>query len=145
MSTRFAVALLILCVSLPSLVDAQGVPKEVALASTFKDAQLKWGPCPPFIPKGCEIAVLHGDPAKANADVFFKVPGDFTIPDHWHTSAERMVEAFYCLALLSVGKASTADSNAMNSTHGSPFAQDALCGSLDGPYAYMPGLNVIGF
>jgi quercetin dioxygenase-like cupin family protein len=91
MSTRFAVPLVILCVSLPSLVDAQGVPKEVALASTFKDAQLKWGPCPPFIPKGCEIAVLHGDPAKANADVFFKVPGDFTIPDHWHTSAERMV------------------------------------------------------
>ena len=62
-----------------------------ALAFTFKDAQLKWGPCPPFIPKGCEIAVLHGDPSKENADVFFKVPGDFTIPHHWHTSSERIV------------------------------------------------------
>ena len=70
----------------PSLLAA-----EPALAFTFKDAQLKWGPCPDFIPKGCEIAILHGDPAKENADVFFKVPADFTIPNHWHTSAERMV------------------------------------------------------
>lgn len=64
---------------------------EPALAYTFRDTQLKWGPCPDFIPKGCEIAVLHGDPAKENADVFFKVPANFTIPNHWHTSAERMV------------------------------------------------------
>ena len=24
-------------------------------------------------------------------NIFFKVPANFTIPDHWHTSAERMV------------------------------------------------------
>lgn len=65
--------------------------QELPLALTFQDAQLKWGPCPDFIPKGCEIAVLHGDPAKPNADIFFKVPADFTIPNHWHTSAERIV------------------------------------------------------
>ena len=64
---------------------------EPPLAFTFTDTRLEWGACPDFIPKGCEIAVLHGDPAKANADVFFKVPANFTIPDHWHTSAERMV------------------------------------------------------
>lgn len=74
-----------------SLASAEGPAAEPALALTFKDASLKWGPCPPFIPKGCEIAVLHGDPAKPNVDVFFKVPGGFTIPAHWHTSAERMV------------------------------------------------------
>jgi len=70
---------------------AEGPAADPALALTFKDPQLKWGPCPPFIPAGCEIAVLHGDPAKPNVDVFFKVPGNFTIPKHWHTSAERMV------------------------------------------------------
>ena len=64
---------------------------EPALAFASTDKQLVWGACPDFIPKGCEIAVLHGDPAKANADIFFKVPADFTIPRHWHTSAERMV------------------------------------------------------
>ncbi|HUP44744.1 MAG TPA: cupin domain-containing protein, partial [Thermoanaerobaculia bacterium] len=70
---------------------AETPAQESALAFTFKDPQLKWGPCPDFIPKGCEIAVLHGDPGKANADIFFKVPPNFTIPHHWHTSAERMV------------------------------------------------------
>jgi quercetin dioxygenase-like cupin family protein len=64
---------------------------EPALTFSFTDKQLAWGACPDFIPKGCEIAVLHGDPAKANADVFFKVPANSTVPSHWHTSAERMV------------------------------------------------------
>lgn len=66
-------------------------PSEKPLALASGDAQLKWGPCPPLFPKGCEIAVLHGDPAKPNADVFLKVPANYTIPAHWHTSAERMV------------------------------------------------------
>jgi len=52
---------------------------------------LEWGPCPPFLPAGCEIAVLNGDPAKENVDVFFKLPGGSDLPNHWHTSAERMV------------------------------------------------------
>ena len=63
---------------------------EPALAYKHDDKRLQWGPCPAFIGKGCEIAVLHGDPAKNNLDIFFKVPADFAIPHHWHTSAERM-------------------------------------------------------
>jgi hypothetical protein len=43
------------------------------------------------MPAGCRLSVLHGDPAKPNADVFLEVPGGGTIPDPWHTSAERMV------------------------------------------------------
>ncbi len=74
-----------------SFVAADAAKQEPALAITFKDAQLQWGPCPAFIPKGCEIAVLHGDPAKANLDIFFRVPANFAIPHHWHTSAERIV------------------------------------------------------
>lgn len=65
--------------------------QEIPLARTAGDAALKWGGCPDFMPKGCEIAVLHGDPAKSNADVFFKVPANAAIPRHWHTSPERMV------------------------------------------------------
>jgi len=70
---------------------AQTPDPEQALTQTAGDALLKWGPCPPFLPKECGIAVLHGDPAKDNLDVFFKVPAKSTIPLHWHTSAERMV------------------------------------------------------
>lgn len=74
-----------------SFVLAQAPAQEQAVTRTFRDAQLKWGPCPPFLPKGCAIAVLHGDPAKDNLDVFLKVPAKSTIPLHWHTSAERMI------------------------------------------------------
>lgn len=81
--------------SLWTLVSASALAEshvaEQAITHTAQDAQLKWGPCPAFLPKGCGIAVLHGDPAKDNADVFFKVPAKSTIPLHWHTSAERMV------------------------------------------------------
>lgn len=70
---------------------AEASAPESALAFTVDDTKLEWGPCPAFIPEGCEIAILRGDPAKENADVFFKVPANFTIPHHWHTSAERMV------------------------------------------------------
>lgn len=70
---------------------AAAFAQEVPLARTAEDTALKWGGCPDFMPRGCEIAVLHGDPAKNNADVFFKVPANAVIPRHWHTSAERMV------------------------------------------------------
>lgn len=64
-----------------------GVPVKWA----FDDPALEWGPCPEFMPEGCVIAVLHGDPAQKNADVFFKVPAETKVPRHTHTSAERMV------------------------------------------------------
>jgi quercetin dioxygenase-like cupin family protein len=61
------------------------------LAIRVEDPNLQWGACPPMFPEGCRIAVLHGNPAAPGADVFFQVPGGYTIPAHWHTSAERMV------------------------------------------------------
>ncbi len=70
---------------------AQLPEHEPAINRTVDDAQLQWGPCPAFLPEGCQIAVLHGDPGKPNADVFFKVPAKSKLPLHWHTSAERMV------------------------------------------------------
>ncbi|TCK18560.1 cupin domain [Thiogranum longum] len=62
-----------------------------ALVISADAPALQWGPCPAFIPEGCEIAVLQGDPAQNNVDIYFKVPGDFSIPYHTHTSQERMV------------------------------------------------------
>jgi quercetin dioxygenase-like cupin family protein len=84
-------ALLLALASIGATALAQAPAAEPATTQTASDPQLKWGPCPPFLPKGCGIAVLHGDPAKSNLDVFLKVPAKSTIPMHWHTSAERMV------------------------------------------------------
>jgi quercetin dioxygenase-like cupin family protein len=74
-----------------SLALAQEPAPEQALTITTRDTQVKWNSCPAFLPKGCGLAVLHGDPAKDNVDVFFKVPAKSTIPLHWHSSAERMI------------------------------------------------------
>ena len=85
------ITLLVLLGSVTAAVHAQPAPADRSLARSVGDAGLAWGPCPEFFPLGCQIAVLHGDPAKPNADVFFRVPAGYDLPSHWHTSAERMV------------------------------------------------------
>ena len=69
--------------------DAQSA--EPALARTMSDADIAWGACPPFLPQGCGLAVLHGDAAKPNSDVFLRIPAHAPLPMHWHSSAERMI------------------------------------------------------
>ena len=69
----------------PALADQK------AFSWTHDDPELAWADCPPFMPEGCGLAVLQGDPAQHNADVFFRLPPGTTAPRHWHTSAERMI------------------------------------------------------
>ena len=63
---------------------------ELPLAKTSNDKSLKWGPCPELFPKGCEISMLYEGVNKKNSDIYFKVPGNYSIPAHTHTSAEHM-------------------------------------------------------
>lgn len=88
MVTKLARLLVIATVC--SLYSLQGHTAEPAVSYSIHDESLDWGPCPEFFPAGCKIAVVHGDPAKPNVDIFFKVPGKYDLPAHWHTSAERM-------------------------------------------------------
>ncbi len=74
---------------LPTLLIAQN--KGDAFVRSIDSEELKWGGCPEFMPKSCSIAVLQGDPAEPNADIFFKLEGNTKVPNHWHHSAERMV------------------------------------------------------
>ena len=71
--------------------QVQVLAQEPALARTVDDPAMQWGPCPPGLPEGCTLTVLHGDPAKPNADIFLKLPAKSTIAEHTHTSAERMI------------------------------------------------------
>ena len=64
---------------------------EAPLALKARAPDLKWGPCPPIFSGDCAIAVLHGDPAKPNADVFLRIGAGMAMPMHRHTSAERMI------------------------------------------------------
>lgn len=64
---------------------------EAPVAIGIADPALEWGACPPIFPGACEIAVLHGDPAKPNSDVVLRVAPGYELPRHKHSSAERMV------------------------------------------------------
>lgn len=73
-------------------VEAQNVKTDrEAYTRNAEDSDLTWSPCPDFMPESCRIAVVQGDPAKPNADVFFKMEGNTSVAEHWHHSAERMV------------------------------------------------------
>ena len=84
-----AAALWVALVSAPG--HAQQAERPAVAVTGFEDPTLEWGPCPEFLPAGCAIAVLQGDPAQPNADIFFRVPAGASVVRHWHTSAERMV------------------------------------------------------
>jgi len=79
-----------LCIAL-FLISNLAIGQEMSVVSTASDAHLAWGNCPDFMPKGCAITVLHGDPAKPNVDVLFKIPTNYVVPKHKHSSAERMI------------------------------------------------------
>ena len=52
---------------------------------------VKWGPAPPFFPKGAEFAVLSGDPSKDGLYVVrLKMPAGYKIPAHNHPTTENV-------------------------------------------------------
>jgi quercetin dioxygenase-like cupin family protein len=51
----------------------------------------KWGPAPPMLPPGAQIAVLAGDPTKAGPyTVRLKFPANYDIPAHSHPTDENV-------------------------------------------------------
>lgn len=54
-------------------------------------AAAKWGPAPPMLPPGAEIAVLEGNPmAAAPYTVRLKFPANYDVPAHWHPTDENV-------------------------------------------------------
>ena len=90
MGNRLATWIAVLIGGLAAL-HAPVAAQEQALAKAVDDPGLQWGPCPPGLPEGCTLTVLHGDPAQPNADIFLKLPARSSIAEHTHTSAERMI------------------------------------------------------
>ena len=56
MSTRLALMAFVVLGAGSALADDMKMP--------MNGADIKWGPAPPFFPKGAEFAVLSGDPSK---------------------------------------------------------------------------------
>jgi uncharacterized RmlC-like cupin family protein len=54
-------------------------------------SNVTWGPAPPSLPKGAEIAVLTGDPTKAGPFIIrLRLPAGYEIPAHHHSTTENV-------------------------------------------------------
>ena len=70
---RSAVVLLAMTLAFPAFADDMKMP--------VNGADLKWGPVPPVLPKGAEIAVLSGNPFEKGAYVLrLKMPAGYKLP-----------------------------------------------------------------
>jgi hypothetical protein len=60
--------------------------------NTFTPDQVMFGPVPPFIAAGAQLAVLEGDPMASSGDftVRLKMPDGYKIAPHWHPKRENI-------------------------------------------------------
>jgi hypothetical protein len=71
----------------PAAEKKQAAGKHVMITAT----DVKWGPNPPGLPAGAEVAVLDGDPAKAGMFTMrVKVPDGYLVQPHWHPTDEHL-------------------------------------------------------
>jgi quercetin dioxygenase-like cupin family protein len=73
----------LLLISLTALVAGS------AAQAQMNTADLKWGPAPPGLPAGAQLAVLSGDPTKEGMfTIRLKFPANYAVPPHHHPSDE---------------------------------------------------------
>jgi quercetin dioxygenase-like cupin family protein len=59
------------------------------VSDTSTTASLQWGPAPPVFPAGAKMAVVSGDPSKAELfQVELSMPNGYKIPPHFHPTDE---------------------------------------------------------
>jgi quercetin dioxygenase-like cupin family protein len=60
--------------------------------NAFTPDQMKWGPPPPFVPPGAQVALVEGDPGAPSGDftVMIKMPDGYKIAPHWHPQRENV-------------------------------------------------------
>ena len=60
--------------------------------NAYTPNQVKWGPAPPFIPAGAQLAVLEGNPMATSGDytIRLKMPDGYKIAPHSHPLRENV-------------------------------------------------------
>jgi quercetin dioxygenase-like cupin family protein len=127
--SRHVRTILLGAVSTILLVGAAVTAQSHHVMATLDDA--KWGPAPPMLPPGAQIAVLSGDPTKAAPfAVRLKFPANYVIPAHTHPGDENVVVV----------------SGELNIGMGAKVDRSAASALPAGSYALMPaGMNHFAF
>jgi len=81
-------AFLVITLTLAALVAAQ--PSQAQFA--FTPDRVKYGPAPPFLPAGAQLAVLEGDPMASSGDftIRLKMPDGYKVAPHTHPNRENV-------------------------------------------------------
>jgi mannose-6-phosphate isomerase-like protein (cupin superfamily) len=89
--------------------------------NAFTPDQVKWGPAPPFLPPGAQLAVLEGDPMAATGDftIRLKMPDGYKVAPHTHPHRENVT---VLSGTLKVGMGDQFDATKMMSFGAGSFA-----------------------
>src|ERR1700722_14948083 len=81
----------VLCICTGLLLAQTGEHQNV-----FVPGQIKYGPPPPFLAPGAQLAVLEGDPTASTGEytIRLKMPDGYKIAPHWHPKRENVTVVF---------------------------------------------------
>jgi len=89
--------------------------------NAFTPQTIPWGPAPPFVSPGAQLAVIEGNPGASSGDytVRLKMPDGYRIAPHWHPLRENVT---VLSGTLKVGMGDTFDKDKMGSFPSGSFA-----------------------
>lgn len=89
--------------------------------NAFTADQIKFGPAPPFLPPGAQLAVLEGDPMASSGDftIRLKMPDGYKVAPHTHPHRENVT---VLSGTLKVGMGDQFDADKMMSFGAGSFA-----------------------
>jgi quercetin dioxygenase-like cupin family protein len=89
--------------------------------NAFTPDQIKWGPAPPFVQPGAQLAVLEGDPMASTGDytIRLKLPSGYKIAPHTHPLRENVT---VISGTLKVGMGTKFDASQMHDFGAGSFA-----------------------
>src|ERR1035438_8524627 len=75
-----------------SLLAAFSAGQKSSAQNAFTPDQVKFGPAPPFLPPGAQLAFLEGDPMASTGDftIRLKMPSGYKIAPHTHPNRENV-------------------------------------------------------
>lgn len=95
---------------------AKAEPKK----NTFTPDEVQWGPAPPFLPPGAQVAVLEGNPfGTMDYVIRVKVPDGYKVAPHWHPKRENVT---IISGTLNFGMGDTFDESKMKAFPAGSFA-----------------------
>ena len=105
-------------VSRSSITDAMAASAE---KNAFTPDTIQYGPAPPFLATGAQLAVLEGNPMAVSGDytIRLKMPDGYRIAPHWHPKRENVT---VISGTLKVGMGDTFEESGMMSFPAGSFA-----------------------